>query len=186
MSKLINIISEVSPAVREVLRTRSERRKMWKDLIDEGKGKKGGKGGKGAKGGKAALLYKTDQEMKKKLQMIKKIEEKLGAGDRMSRPLAKGSKGKKPLDTDAPDIRALMDHISILHQKLDRYRNEAKTVEGENKRLKDDVDFITRRYQTLLDRVELGRAGTGALGSSLRPDNLLSGYGLGDRMLDYY
>eukprot|EP00800_Vazella_pourtalesii_P007958 TRINITY_DN2112_c0_g1_i2.p2 TRINITY_DN2112_c0_g1~~TRINITY_DN2112_c0_g1_i2.p2 ORF type:complete len:120 (-),score=35.15 TRINITY_DN2112_c0_g1_i2:729-1049(-) len=103
--------------------------------------------------------------------------------------LLKGGKGKKQVDMEAPDMRALMDHIAILHKKLDRYRDEAKSVEGENKRLKDDMEFVTRRYQSLMDRVEMGRGAMPSLGP-VRGD--VMGYGmsdrlgLSDRLLDYY
>ena len=128
--------------MRDLAKARNERRKMWKDLLDEGKK------------GKNISVRKTDDVLKKKLARMKKIEEQLGgggAGGGGMAALLKGGKGKKQVDMEAPDMRALMDHIAILHKKLDRYRDEAKSVEGENKRLKDDMEFVTRRYQSLME-----------------------------------
>ena len=166
--------------MRDLAKARNERRKMWKDLLDEGKK------------GKNISVRKTDDVLKKKLARMKKIEEQLGgggAGGGGMAALLKGGKGKKQVDMEAPDMRALMDHIAILHKKLDRYRDEAKSVEGENKRLKDDMEFVTRRYQSLMDRVEMGRGAMPSLGP-VRGD--VMGYGmsdrlgLSDRLLDYY
>ena len=156
---------------------------MWKDLVDDTK--------RGRKS-KSYALKKTDDSIKKKLDRINKIQEHLeGSGSKLPKSggiasLLKGAK-KKQLDMDSPDMRALMDHISILHKKLDRYRDEAKSVEGENKRLKDDMEFVTRRYQSLMDRMELGKGGVSSFGA-MRPDPLGPGYGYGmsDRLLDYY
>ena len=149
---------------------------MWRDLIDEGKK------------GKNVSMRKTDDVLKKKMARMKKIEEQLGGGGGMA-ALLKGGKGKKQVDMEAPDMRALMDHISILHKKLDRYRDEAKSVEGENKRLKDDMEFVTRRYQTLMDRVEMGRGALPSLGP-VRGDvmdyRMSDRLGMNDRLLDYY
>ena len=165
------------------MKTHKERRKMWKDLVDDTK--------RGRKS-KGYALKKTDDSLKKKLERMKKVQEQLeGTGAKIPKgggiaSLLKGAK-KKQVDMDAPDMRALMDHISILHKKLDRYRDEAKSIEGENKRLKDDMEFVTRRYQSMMDRMELGRGGVSSFGP-LRQDPLEQGYGYGmsDRLLDYY
>ena len=169
--------------MRHALKTHKERRKMWKDLVDDTK--------RGRKG-KNFTLKKTDDSLKKKMDRMKQIQEQLeGTGGKMPKSggmtsLLKSAK-KKQIDADTPDMRALMDHISILHKKLDRYRDEAKTVEVENKRLKDDMEFVTRRYQSLMDRMEVGRGGVSSL-APMRSDPLGPGYGYGmpDRLLDYY
>ena len=165
--------------MKDLAKARNERRKMWKELLDEGKK------------GKNVSLRKTDDALKKRIARMKKIEDKLGgggAGGGMA-ALLKGGKVKKQLDMEAPDMRALMDHISILHKKLDRYRDEAKSVEGENKRLKDDMEFVTRRYQTLMDRVEMGRGTLPSMGPVRSGDmgyGMSDRLGLNDRLMDYY
>ncbi|KAI6647262.1 hypothetical protein LOD99_12259 [Oopsacas minuta] len=177
-------MDKLSLGVRDLAKARKERRKMWKDLyIDEGKK------------GKSLGLRKTEDALRKKMARIKKIEEQLGGGTAAKLPsgggmasLLKGGKPKKQVDMEAPDMRALMDHVAILHKKLDRYRDDAKSIEGENKRLKDDMEFMTRRYQSLTDRVELGgRGGLGpGRGDLMGYGGLSDRFGMNDRLFDYY
>lgn len=93
---------------------------------------------------------------------------------------------KTPVDPDAPDIRALMDHISILHRKLDRYRDESRIIEKENKSLKEDLENQHRRHQMMPYSSDMGGRGYIPSVENLMPfDISTSGnYNLVDRLFD--